>query len=77
MYGWNHDTDPTSLLLVNEHTEEFKSLLAQNPRYLQDKVKFYFKVQTFLLYYLVLSIESAYEETIGQQNFTESIDFLS
>ena len=45
MYGWNHDADPTNMLLVNQHTERFKKCLQENPKFLQDKVQYYFKVR--------------------------------
>ena len=41
---WTHDGSPTTALQVNKHVEHFKNALANNPRFLQEKVKQYFKV---------------------------------
>ncbi|KAK2188953.1 hypothetical protein NP493_119g07062 [Ridgeia piscesae] len=40
---WTHDGSPTTALQVNTHVEHFKEALANNPKFLQDKVKQYFK----------------------------------
>ena len=41
---WTHDGSPTTALQVNTHVEHFKEAIANNPKFLQDKVKQYFKV---------------------------------
>ncbi|KAI0212017.1 Presequence protease, mitochondrial [Lamellibrachia satsuma] len=40
---WTHDGSPTTALQVNKHVEHFKTALSNNPRFLQEKVKQYFK----------------------------------
>lgn len=40
---WNHGGDPVEALKVNEHVEWFKQQLRENPKFLQDKLKYYFK----------------------------------
>ncbi|KAL5006088.1 hypothetical protein ScPMuIL_017246 [Solemya velum] len=40
---WNHDGDPTDSLQVNKMVERFKHELNNNPKFLQEKVKQYFK----------------------------------
>lgn len=42
--SWNHDGDPVELLQINESVSQFRQALKENPRFLQDKVKHYFKV---------------------------------
>ena len=44
---WTHDGSPATAIQVNKHVEHFKNALASNPRFLQDKVKQYFKVSCF------------------------------
>lgn len=41
---WNHDGDPTELVQVNQLVEKFRKQLADNPRFLQDKVQQYLRV---------------------------------
>ena len=41
---WNHDGDPTELVRVNQLVEKFRKQLADNPRFLQDKVQQYLRV---------------------------------
>lgn len=43
---WNHDGDPVELLQINESVAQFRSALKENPRFLQEKVKHYFKVNS-------------------------------
>lgn len=42
--GWMHGGDPVDALQINKHIEKFKSCVASNPKFLQEKVKEYFKV---------------------------------
>lgn len=42
--SWNHDGDPVELLQINESVSRFRQALKENPRFLQDKVRQYFKV---------------------------------
>lgn len=41
---WNHDGDPVELLQISSNVSKFRQALKENPRFLQDKVKSYFKV---------------------------------
>ena len=43
--GWNHDGDPAEMLMVNKQVELFKQRLAEDPEYLQKKIKQYWKVR--------------------------------
>ncbi|XP_065809346.1 presequence protease, mitochondrial-like [Labrus bergylta] len=47
--SWNHDGDPVELLQINDSVSKFKQTLKENPRFLQDKVKHYFKENTHRL----------------------------
>ncbi|XP_047446462.1 presequence protease, mitochondrial [Mugil cephalus] len=40
---WNHDGDPVDLLRISDSVAKFRQALKENPRFLQDKVKHYFK----------------------------------
>lgn len=42
--AWNHDGDPVELLQINESVSRFRQTLKENPHFLQDKVRQYFKV---------------------------------
>lgn len=42
--SWNHDGDPVELLQINESVSLFRQALKENPHFLQDKVRQYFKV---------------------------------
>lgn len=42
--SWNHDGDPVELLQINESVSRFRQALKENPHFLQDKVRQYFKV---------------------------------
>ncbi|TMS09413.1 Presequence protease, mitochondrial [Larimichthys crocea] len=58
---WNHDGDPVELLQINESVAQFRSALKENPRFLQEKVKHYFKENTHRLT-LSMSTDEAYLE---------------
>lgn len=59
--SWNHDGDPVELLRVSESVAKFRQALKENPRFLQDKVKHYFKENTHRLT-LSMSPEDTYLE---------------
>uniref|UniRef100_A0A3B3SHI6 Pitrilysin metalloproteinase 1 n=1 Tax=Paramormyrops kingsleyae TaxID=1676925 RepID=A0A3B3SHI6_9TELE len=40
---WNHDGDPVPMLRIGDNVTQFKQCLKDNPRYLQEKIKQYFK----------------------------------
>ncbi|XP_069565063.1 presequence protease, mitochondrial [Brachyistius frenatus] len=47
--SWNHDGDPVELLRISDSVAKFREALKEKPRFLQDKVKFYFKENTHRL----------------------------
>uniref|UniRef100_A0A8C4IA78 Pitrilysin metalloproteinase 1 n=1 Tax=Dicentrarchus labrax TaxID=13489 RepID=A0A8C4IA78_DICLA len=57
--SWNHGGDPVELLQINSSTAQFRQALKENPRFLQDKVKHYFKENTHRLT-LSMSPDEAY-----------------
>ncbi|XP_070830493.1 presequence protease, mitochondrial [Chaetodon trifascialis] len=59
--SWNHDGDPVELLQINESVAQFRQALKENPRFLQDKVRHYFKENTHRLT-LSMSPDEAYME---------------
>lgn len=59
--SWNHDGDPVELLRISESVAKFRQALKENPCFLQDKVKHYFKENTHQLT-LSMSPEDAYLE---------------
>ncbi|CAB1423053.1 unnamed protein product [Pleuronectes platessa] len=59
--AWNHDGDPVQLLQISGSVAKFKQALVDNPRFLQDKVKHYFKENTHRLT-LSMSPDEAYLE---------------
>lgn len=42
---WNHDGDPVELLKLGSQVAQFRQCLKDNPKFLQEKVKQYFKVR--------------------------------
>ncbi|XP_053386243.1 presequence protease, mitochondrial-like [Mercenaria mercenaria] len=58
---WNHDGDASEMLRVNNQMELFKKKLQNDPKYLQKKVKEYFKDNSHRLT-LVMSPEEEFEE---------------
>ncbi|XP_039609483.1 presequence protease, mitochondrial [Polypterus senegalus] len=40
---WNHDGDPIETLKISEKVSRFRQCLKENPKFLQEKVKLYFK----------------------------------
>ncbi|XP_044075003.1 presequence protease, mitochondrial [Siniperca chuatsi] len=59
--SWNHDGDPVELLQISNSVAEFRRALKENPHFLQDKVKHYFKENTHRLT-LSMSPDEAYME---------------
>ncbi|KAJ8299013.1 hypothetical protein KUTeg_023073 [Tegillarca granosa] len=66
---WNHDGDPTESLKINELVEKFKQTLKDNPKYLQDKVREYFKENQHFLT-LTMSPDEKFEENRKQEETT-------
>uniref|UniRef100_A0A3B1K4R2 Presequence protease, mitochondrial n=1 Tax=Astyanax mexicanus TaxID=7994 RepID=A0A3B1K4R2_ASTMX len=64
---WNHDGDPVHSLKISENVSRFRQCLQENPRYLQDKVRQYFKENT---HQLILSM-SPDEQYVEKQNEAE------
>ncbi|XP_026168972.1 presequence protease, mitochondrial isoform X1 [Mastacembelus armatus] len=58
---WNHDGDPVELLQISDSVARFRQALKENPHFLQDKVKQYFKENTHRLT-LSMSPDEAYLE---------------
>ncbi|XP_059200477.1 presequence protease, mitochondrial [Centropristis striata] len=59
--SWNHDGDPVELLQISDSVSKFREALKENPRFLQEKVKHYFKDNTHRLT-LSMSPEETYLE---------------
>ncbi|CAF97768.1 unnamed protein product [Tetraodon nigroviridis] len=59
--SWNHDGDPVELLQINASVSEFRRALKENPRFLQETVRHYFKENTHRLT-LSMSPDEAYME---------------
>ncbi|XP_028987098.1 presequence protease, mitochondrial [Betta splendens] len=59
--SWNHDGDPVELLQISDSVAKFRQALQENPRFLQEKVKHYFKDNTHRLT-LSMSPDEAYLE---------------
>uniref|UniRef100_A0A665XFA6 Pitrilysin metalloproteinase 1 n=1 Tax=Echeneis naucrates TaxID=173247 RepID=A0A665XFA6_ECHNA len=62
---WNHDGDPVQLLQISSSVTKFRQALTENPRFLQDKVKHYFKENTHRLT-LSMSPDESYLEKQAQ-----------
>ncbi|KAM4551302.1 presequence protease, mitochondrial [Odontesthes bonariensis] len=59
--SWNHNGDPVELLRISDNVAKFRQALEENPRFLQDKVKHYFRENTHRLT-LSMSPDEAYLE---------------
>uniref|UniRef100_A0AAQ6IFS7 Presequence protease, mitochondrial n=1 Tax=Anabas testudineus TaxID=64144 RepID=A0AAQ6IFS7_ANATE len=59
--SWNHDGDPVELLQISDSVAKFRQTLKENPHFLQEKVKHYFKENTHRLT-LSMSPDEAYLE---------------
>ncbi|KAJ8268679.1 hypothetical protein COCON_G00138510 [Conger conger] len=76
---WNHDGDPVQLLKISDSVARFRQSLQDDPRYLQEKVRRYFKENTHRLT-LSMSPEDSYYETQAQaeqQKLQQKIQALS
>lgn len=77
--SWNHDGDPVELLQINHSVAKFRQALKENPRFLQEKVKHYFKENTHRLT-LSMSPDEAYMEkqaTAEEEKLQKKIQALS
>lgn len=77
--SWNHDGDPVELLRLSESVAKFRQALKENPRFLQDKVKHYFKENTHRLT-LSMSPEDTYREKQAkaeEEKLNKKIEALS
>ncbi|KAL1140397.1 hypothetical protein AAG570_000329 [Ranatra chinensis] len=61
---WNHDGDVIRAMRINEQVSKFKSLLAENPLYLQDCVQEYLKENKHRLI-LIMNPDPDYEEKMA------------
>ncbi|KAG9355172.1 hypothetical protein JZ751_000010 [Albula glossodonta] len=59
---WNHDGDPVELLKISESVSRFRQSLKDDPRYLQEKVRHYFKDNTHRLTLSMSPDQSFYEK---------------
>ncbi|KAI1901367.1 hypothetical protein AGOR_G00033660 [Albula goreensis] len=59
---WNHDGDPVELLKISESVSRFRQSLKDDPRYLQEKVRHYFKNNTHRLTLSMSPDQSFYEK---------------
>ncbi|XP_071792109.1 presequence protease, mitochondrial-like [Asterias amurensis] len=66
MQSWNHDTSLADMLRVNENVERFQKCLADNPRFLQDKVEEYFLKNDHKLT-LMMTPKDNYKEELEQE----------
>uniref|UniRef100_A0A8C7YSH8 Pitrilysin metalloproteinase 1 n=1 Tax=Oryzias sinensis TaxID=183150 RepID=A0A8C7YSH8_9TELE len=77
--SWNHDGDPVELLRISESVARFRQALKENPRFLQDKVKLYFKENTHRLT-LSMSPDHDYTEkqaTAEDQKLQQKVQALT
>uniref|UniRef100_UPI00398ED8F7 presequence protease, mitochondrial isoform X1 n=3 Tax=Pristiophorus japonicus TaxID=55135 RepID=UPI00398ED8F7 len=77
--NWNHDGDPVEVLQISEKVARFRQSLKDNPRFLQDKVKHYFKENPHQLA-LSMSPDEGYLENqtkVEQGKLQEKISSLS
>ncbi|XP_078089031.1 presequence protease, mitochondrial isoform X1 [Mustelus asterias] len=76
---WNHDGDPVELLQISEKVARFRQSLKDNPHFLQDKVKQYFKENSHRLA-LSMSPDEGYLENqakFEKEKLQEKINSLS
>ena len=66
MQSWNHDTCLADMLRVNENVERFQKCLADNPRFLQDKVEEHFLKNDHKLT-LTMTPKDDYKEELEQE----------
>ncbi|XP_059827898.1 presequence protease, mitochondrial [Hypanus sabinus] len=63
--NWNHDGDPIEMLHITEKVTRFRECLKENPCFLQDKIKHYFKENPHQLA-LSMSPDEGYLENQAQ-----------
>lgn len=63
---WNHDGNPVDAISINNKLERFRESLKTNPRFLQDKVKQYFKDNPHKLT-LTMRPDETYDEKLKQK----------
>ncbi|GAB1608745.1 presequence protease, mitochondrial-like [Argonauta hians] len=66
---WNHDGSPVDALTINTRLQQFMKDMKDNPRYLQDKVKQYFKDNPHKLT-LVMRPDEEYDQKLLQRENT-------
>uniref|UniRef100_A0AAX7VRB6 Presequence protease, mitochondrial n=1 Tax=Astatotilapia calliptera TaxID=8154 RepID=A0AAX7VRB6_ASTCA len=77
--SWNHDGDPVELLQISDSVAKFRQALKENPRFLQEKVRQYFKENTHRLT-LSMSPEESYLEKQAkaeEEKLQKKIEVLS
>uniref|UniRef100_A0A3P9Q126 Pitrilysin metalloproteinase 1 n=1 Tax=Poecilia reticulata TaxID=8081 RepID=A0A3P9Q126_POERE len=77
--SWNHDGDPVELLRISDSVAKFRQALQENPHFLQDKVRYYFKENTHRLT-LRMSPDEAFLEKQAQaeeEKLQEKISVLT
>uniref|UniRef100_A0A2I4CMQ5 Presequence protease, mitochondrial n=1 Tax=Austrofundulus limnaeus TaxID=52670 RepID=A0A2I4CMQ5_AUSLI len=77
--SWNHNGDPVELLKISDNVSKFRQALKENPRFLQEKVKHYFKDNTHRLT-LKMSPDEGYLEKQAEaeeKKLQEKIQALS
>jgi Zn-dependent M16 (insulinase) family peptidase len=55
MYSWIHDADPSEFLLSEKYVKKFKEDLKENPKFLQEIVKYHFEVNIISLHQVALT----------------------
>ncbi|XP_056655979.1 presequence protease, mitochondrial isoform X3 [Monodelphis domestica] len=76
---WNHEGDPTELLNLGKQVTQFRKCLKENPNFLQEKVKQYFKNNQHRLT-LSMSPDEKYYEKQAQmetEKLKQKVDSLS
>ncbi|XP_032898068.1 presequence protease, mitochondrial [Amblyraja radiata] len=77
--NWNHDGDPVEVLQIGEKVTRFRQSLKENPQFLQDKVRYYFKENPHQLA-LSMSPDEGYLENQGnaeKRTLQEKVNSLS
>ncbi|XP_060681082.1 presequence protease, mitochondrial isoform X2 [Hemiscyllium ocellatum] len=77
--NWNHDGDPVEMLQISENMARFKQSLEDNPHFLQDKVKHYFKENAHQLS-LSMSPDESYlknQAQLEKEKLQEKVNSLS
>ncbi|KAJ8336397.1 hypothetical protein SKAU_G00376170 [Synaphobranchus kaupii] len=76
---WNHDGDPVELMQISDSVAQFRRCLKDNPLYLQEKVREYFKDNTHKLTLSMSPDEAFYENQAKaeQEKLQQKIQALS